>query len=78
MSKAEPREGHNKAVALMQNKEVKKQVEDLEKALNDVIYLRPIENGLKCISTKIGDNRAMTGILEDDSTKDFYFGEKNG
>ena len=73
-----PRKGHLKAVELMIKKEIIVQVRELEMKLgkDQRIYCRPTDDGLKCISTQIEDNNAMTGIVEEGNTKDFYFGPK--
>ena len=66
------------AVELMKKKEIIDQVRELEMKLGkeQMIYCRPTDDGLKCISTQIDDNNAMTGIVEEGKTKDFYFGAR--
>ena len=68
--------GHQKALELMGKREINEQIKTLQELLgfNEVIYIRPVDNKLKCISTRIEGNNAMTGIVEEDTIKDFYFG----
>ena len=74
-----PREKHWDAIGLFDNEEIIAQRRELENSFqrgNEVIYCRPTDVGLKCISTRIDENNALGGIIEEGTKSDFYFGKR--
>ena len=73
-----PREEHRAAIALYSDQEIIEQRKQLQRLIghDEVIYCRPVDKGhLKCISTRIDGNFALTGIRESGTKGDFYFGK---